>query len=217
MNTTSRIIGLTALACTGLLAAQGAAAHDAGKANSGYVGENNSHLITDGFGNCVKTGFWTSEDALADCGDKAKEVAAEPAPAPAPVAAAPAPAPAPKVTTKSVSLSAGALFDVNSDVIKDAGKAELRELARHINNLADVQSVDIVGYTDSSGSADYNQKLSLRRVTAVKNFLMDNGVSPKVMTTLGLGEEKPVASNATREGRAKNRRVEITIRGTQAQ
>lgn len=216
MNTTSRIIGLTALACSGLLTAQGAAAHDAGKANSGYVGENDSHLITDGFGNCVKTGFWTSEDALADCGDKAKEeVAAEPAPAPAPVAAAPAPAP--KVTTKSVSLSAGALFDVNSDVIKDAGKAELRELARHINNLADVQSVDIVGYTDSSGSADYNQKLSLRRATAVKNFLMDNGVSPKVMTTLGLGEEKPVASNATPEGRAKNRRVEITIRGTQAQ
>ena len=46
---------------------------------------------------------------------------------------------------------------------------------------------------------------------------MDNGVSPRVMTTLGLGEEKPVASNATREGRAKNRRVEITIRGTQAE
>lgn len=213
MKTTSRIIGLTTLACAGLLTAQGAAAHDAGKANSGYVGEYNSHLITDGFGNCVKTGFWTPEDALADCGDKAKEVAAEPAPAP--VAAAPAPAP--KVTTKSVSLSAGALFDVNSDVIKDAGKAELRELAKHINSLTDVQSVDIVGYTDSSGSADYNQKLSLRRATAVKNFLMDNGVSLKVMTTLGLGEDKPVASNATREGRAKNRRVEITIRGTQAQ
>ncbi|TCK18984.1 OOP family OmpA-OmpF porin [Thiogranum longum] len=216
METKSRIIGLTALTCIGMLTVQGAAAHDAGKANSGYVGENDSHLITDGFGNCVKTGFWSSEDGLADCGDKMnEEAAAEPAPAPAPVAAAPAPAP--KVTTKSVSLSAGALFDVNSDVIKDAGKAELRALADHINKLADVQSVDIVGYTDSSGAADYNQKLSLRRATAVKNFLMDNGVSPKVMTTLGLGEEKPVASNATREGRAKNRRVEITIRGTQAQ
>ncbi len=214
MKTTSRIIGLTALTCVGLLTVQGAAAHQAGKANSGYVGDNSSHLITDGFGHCVKTGFWTPEDALADCGDKVKEdVATEPAPAP--VAAAPAPAP--KVVTKSVSLSAGALFDVNSDVIKDAGKAELRALADHINKLADVQSVDIVGYTDSSGSADYNQKLSLRRATAVKNFLMDNGVSPRVMTTLGLGEDKPVASNATPEGRAKNRRVEITIRGTQAQ
>ncbi len=214
METKSRIIGLTALTCIGMLAAQGAAAHQAGKAGAGYVGENDSHLITDGFGNCVKTGFWSSEDGLADCGDKVKEeVAAEPAPAP--VAAAPAPAP--KVMTKSVSLSAGALFDVNSDVIKDAGKAELRALAEHINRLADVQSVDIVGYTDSSGSADYNQKLSLRRATAVKNYLMDNGVSPRVMTTLGLGEEKPVASNATREGRAKNRRVEITIRGTQAE
>jgi OOP family OmpA-OmpF porin len=216
METKPRITGLIALTCIGMLAAQGAVAHEAGKANSGYVGSANSHLITDGFGNCVKTGFWTSADALADCGDKVKEAAAEPAPAAAP-APTPAPPPVPKVITKSVSLSAGALFDVNSDVIKDAGKAELRELAAHINNLSDVQSVDIVGYTDSSGSADYNQKLSLRRATAVKNFLMENGVSPRVMTTLGLGEDKPVASNATREGRAKNRRVEITIRGTQAQ
>ena len=212
MEILSRIPGLTALACIGLLSAQGAIAHQAGKANSGYVGSGTGHLITDGYGNCVKTGSWASADSLADCGGKMKEVAAEPVPAaPAP---APAPKPVVKTVTESVSLSAGALFGVNSDVIKDAGKAELRELAVHIKELSDIQSVDIVGYTDSSGAADYNQKLSQRRAAAVKNFLMDNGVSTKVMTTLGLGEDKPVASNATAEGRAKNRRVEITIRGS---
>jgi len=216
MRTIFRIPALAALSCIGMLAAQSAVAHNAGKANSGYVGDASGHLITDGYGHCVKTGFWTSADALADCGDKMKEAAVEPAPAPV-ATPAPAPAPAPKVITKSVSLSAGALFDVNSDNIKDAGKAELRQLASHINSLATIQSVDIVGYTDSTGSASYNQKLSQRRAAAVKNFLMDNGVSPRVMTTLGLGEDKPVASNATSEGRAKNRRVEITIRGTQAQ
>lgn len=215
MTLTFRIPGLTILTCIGLLAAQGAVAHNAGKANSGYVGDARGHLVTDGFGHCVKTGFWTPADALADCGDKVKEAVA-PAPVPVPVAK-PAPAPAPKVVTKSVSLSAGALFDVNSASIKDAGKAELRQLAAHINKLANVQSVDIVGYTDSSGSASYNQKLSQRRAAAVQTFLMQNGVSPRVMSTLGLGEDKPVASNATAEGRARNRRVEITIRGTQTQ
>ncbi|VAW74600.1 Outer membrane protein A precursor [hydrothermal vent metagenome] len=212
METRFRIPGFTALVCIGMLTAQGAVAHQAGKASSGYVGNNSKHLITDGFGHCVKTGFWTSADSLADCGDKAKEVVAEPAPAaPAPVAK-----PAVKVITESVSLSAGALFAVNSDTIKEAGKGELRDLATHIKELSDIQSVDIVGYTDSSGAAAYNQKLSQRRAAAVKNFLMDNGVSTRVMTTLGLGEDKPVANNATAEGRAKNRRVEITIRGTKS-
>jgi len=51
---------------------------------------------------------------------------------------------------------------------------------------------------------------------AVKNYLLDQGISPTVMSTQGLGESQPVASNATREGRAKNRRVEITIEGTVA-
>jgi len=216
MTLTFRIPGLTILTCIGMLSAQSAVAHNAGKANSGYVGDARGHLVTDGFGHCVKTGFWTSADVLADCGDKVKQTAAAPAPAPV-VTPAAAPAPAPKIVTKSVSLSAGALFDLNSATIKNAGKAELRQLAAHINKLANVQSVDIVGYTDSSGSASYNQKLSQRRAAAVETYLMQNGVSPRVMSTLGLGEDKPVASNATAEGRARNRRVEITIRGTQKQ
>lgn len=214
MKTRFRIPGFTALACIGLLAAHSAVAHQAGKSNSGYVGNNSSHLITDGFGNCVKTGFWTRADGLADCGDKAKEAIAEPAPAPVAPAPAPAVKPVATVVTESVSLSAGALFAVNSDTIKDAGKGELRDLAAHIKDLSDVQSVGIVGHTDSTGAAAYNQKLSQRRAAAVKNFLMESGISTRVMTTLGLGEEEPVASNASAEGRAKNRRVEITIRGT---
>ncbi len=214
MSTSPSKLSLAAVACAGVLASQVALAHESGKANAGYVGDASGHLITDGFGNCVKTGFWNASNGLEACGDVVAKAAVEPAPV---VAPAPKPAPAPQVVTKSVTLSAGALFDVNSAELKAAGINELRALATHIKGLADVQSVDIVGYTDSTGSADYNQKLSQRRAAAVKNFLMDNGVSPRIMTTLGRGEENPVASNASADGRARNRRVEITIRGTRTQ
>ncbi|HHO69195.1 MAG TPA: OmpA family protein [Gammaproteobacteria bacterium] len=117
--------------------------------------------------------------------------------------------------TKSVSLSAGALFDVNSATLKPAGKAELDKLAEHIRKMSEVQSVAIVGYTDSTGSEAYNKKLSLRRAIAVKNYLLDHGVPASVMSTLGMGEANPVASNATAAGRARNRRVEITIKGSE--
>lgn len=199
-----------------LLASQHVVAHEAGNANQAYVGMSGGHLISDGYGHCVRTGSWREADALADCGDtpRAAEATPETAPAPAPVVR---PAPAAKKITRTVSLSAGALFDLNSDQIKPGAKAELTALARHINSLDDIETVNIVGYTDSSGSAGYNQKLSLRRANAVKDFLMEQGVPLQVMTTLGKGEEDPVADNHTAEGRAKNRRVEITLRGSQAQ
>ena len=69
---------------------------------------------------------------------------------------------------------------------------------------------EIVGHTDNVGSKEKNQQLSADRAAAVKNFLVENGIAESRMTTSGMGDSKPVASNKTPEGRAQNRRIEFT-------
>jgi outer membrane protein OmpA-like peptidoglycan-associated protein len=71
--------------------------------------------------------------------------------------------------------------------------------------------VTVAGYTDSTGAADYNQKLSERRATTVALYLHSRGVAQERLAAIGHGEAHPVASNDTAEGRARNRRVEITL------
>ncbi len=73
--------------------------------------------------------------------------------------------------------------------------------------------LDIEGYTDSTGSDDFNQKLSEQRAQSVKDYLISQGLSPNSLTSRGFGKEMPVASNQTAEGRQKNRRVEIIVSG----
>ena len=73
-------------------------------------------------------------------------------------------------------------------------------------------SVEIVGYTDNVGSASTNERLSLRRAEAVKSWLLKKGIAARRLKTIGMGMRNPVASNATAEGRAKNRRIEFNVR-----
>lgn len=195
-----------------LVAAPGLASA-ASERTCGYAYDSAGNVVRDSAGNCVRSGSWSPAKAIAECDPdlvKKPEPVAKPAPAPAPK---PVAKPAPKF--KTVTLGAGALFDVNSDVIKPEGRAELDALVAHVKKLANIERIDIAGHTDSTGSAEYNKKLSMRRANAVKNYLIEKGIDPRVMTTIGYGEEKPIASNATREGRAKNRRVEITLRGAE--
>lgn len=202
-----------AAGCLSLLVTTAAWTHDLGKANESYVGDSGRHLVTDSSGNCIKTGSWSQDSDLPDCGGAPLD---KPAPQAEPVAAA-APVPAavaPVAVSQAVSLSAGALFDVNSANLKDEGKTELSRVAAQIQGMQEIQSIRIVGHTDSSGDATYNQALSERRAVAVKNFLLEQGIAPNLVSTSGKGESSPVASNATREGRARNRRVELTIEGT---
>lgn len=87
-----------------------------------------------------------------------------------------------------------------------------------LNNLAtsfkqyDQNSIEIVGYTDSTGSRDHNILLSQRRAQSVANYLLSQGVNGVRVTTRGAGPDQPVASNATEAGRAQNRRVEVNLR-----
>jgi OOP family OmpA-OmpF porin len=109
-------------------------------------------------------------------------------------------------------VSATALFDFDRAVLKEQGKAELRNLAEYIKGKGiTVADIDVIGHTDSMGSEEYNQDLSERRAMAVKEYLVSMGVDSAIIDVSGKGESEPVASNDTEEGRAQNRRVEIHV------
>ena len=132
-------------------------------------------------------------------------VAAAPAPAPAPAAAPPPPAPVMKIT-----LSADAYFDFDKAILKPAGKVRLDELKQQLASRNHDMLIT-VGHTDSVGTDAYNDRLSLRRAQAVKAYLVSIGFAADRIKVDGRGEREPIADNATAEGRAKNRRVEITV------
>lgn len=169
---------------------------------------------------CWRNSDWTPATASANCDGAlmpvvATPVAQAPAPAPAPMAAptpAPVPAPAP-APVMAVSLQAETLFDFDKSVIKPGGKSALDALVDGAAKV-NVETVIAVGHTDSIGTDGYNQALSIRRVEAVKAYLVSKGVPADQIKTEGRGEGQPVASNKTQDGRMKNRRVEIDLVGT---
>jgi OOP family OmpA-OmpF porin len=109
-------------------------------------------------------------------------------------------------------VSAVALFDFDKSVLKQQGKAELQNVGAKIRDQGmSVGDIDVIGYTDSVGSNDYNYALSERRANAVKDYLVSEGIDADLIDAIGKGKSEPVASNDTEEGRAKNRRVEIHV------
>lgn len=110
----------------------------------------------------------------------------------------------------AVTFKSDLLFDVNSSAVKPGGYDELQRVARVLNDYPRT-NILIAGHTDSTGSEAYNQNLSVQRAAAVKNSLAGYGVSAMRLTTVGYGETRPIASNATESGRQLNRRVAITI------
>lgn len=101
-------------------------------------------------------------------------------------------------------------FDTNEATIRTGFQPVLNSVAKVINEY-DKTMVEIIGYTDNTGSVATNNALSLRRANAVSNYLRLQGVDGNRIVTDGLGSQKPIASNATAQGRAQNRRVEITL------
>jgi outer membrane protein OmpA-like peptidoglycan-associated protein len=102
------------------------------------------------------------------------------------------------------------LFDVDSAAVKSAAVTDLDRLASVLVKYPKT-TITVAGYTDNTGRSDYNLKLSERRANAVKFALADRGVPASRVTTMGFGAENPIASNATPDGRAENRRVELHI------
>lgn len=102
------------------------------------------------------------------------------------------------------------LFDSNSSALRGASRDSLREMADVFNRYPNT-TISVQGYTDSIGTAAYNERLSERRAASVGNYLDDLGVGSSRIREIGYGESHPRASNSTASGRQLNRRVEIHI------
>lgn len=101
-------------------------------------------------------------------------------------------------------------FDTNKSTLTMAAKNNLDKLVSVFDQYPDT-NIQIYGYTDSTGPADYNLTLSGQRAASVKSYLSTKGISSGRFTTTGLGIADPIASNETVDGRSQNRRVEFAI------
>jgi len=204
------------IATAALATAASAQTVDNWRSTDGTVWKNGTNEL------CWRDSNWTPATAAVGCdgaivaAKPAPVVAPAPAPAPVVVAPAPAPAPAPVVVAPAkVTYAADAFFDFDKSVLKPEGKAKLDDLAAKVKDI-NLEVVIAVGHTDATGPDGYNQKLSVRRSEAVKAYLVSKGIEKNRIYTEGKGEAQPVADNKTREGRAKNRRVEVEVVGTRA-
>ena len=110
-----------------------------------------------------------------------------------------------------VALPSGILFDVDKTEIKPAAKESIAKAAEVLVTYPDTY-ITVEGHTDSTGTTEYNQKLSEWRADAVRDMLMGDGVPASRLSIKGYGESDPVADNSTPEGRQSNRRVQLEIR-----
>ena len=201
---------------------------DAQGQTSGYALSPSTGSAVRWAGGCVRTSYWSPALATVECDpdlvpkpaaapapapQPAPPPAAAPAPAPAPIAPAPAPAAKPKPVAEKITFAADVLFDFDKATLKPEGKAKMDELAAKVRDM-NLEVVIAIGHTDSIGADEYNQRLSVRRAESVKAYMVSKGIEPNRVYTEGKGEKQPVASNATKDGRQKNRRVEIEVIGT---
>ncbi|MFN8396197.1 MAG: OmpA family protein [Bacteroidia bacterium] len=105
-------------------------------------------------------------------------------------------------------------FETAKATIRPESNKVLDELVASMNRLPTTK-IELAGHTDSDGSADANLQLSRDRAAAVKAYLSQKGISPNRITTVGYGESKPVADNASESGKAKNRRTEVRVTAMQ--
>jgi OOP family OmpA-OmpF porin len=230
MNKLSRVASLLALAAFGHTGVQAQAVND-----NWMSGADNKLVWLNGTNeHCWRNNFWTPATAAKGAenlkGNKAFpdgncDGALKPPPPPAPPApkaepapvakvAPPAPPPAPpKPVVEKVTYAADAFFDFNKAVLKPEATAKLDDLVSKMGAI-NLEVIIAVGHTDSVGSDEYNQKLSVKRSEAVKSYLISKGIEANRVYTEGKGEKSPVADNKTTEGRAKNRRTEIEVVGT---
>lgn len=216
MKKLNRVASLFAVAAVAV-AASGASAQvvDNWRATDGTVWKNGTNEY------CWRDNFWTPATAAKDCDGEIKaapkveapKAVAPPAPAVAPTPPKPVTPPPAAPVSEKVTFAADAFFDFDKATLKPEATAKLDDLVSKTKGI-NLEVIIAVGHTDSVGSDEYNQKLSIRRSEAVKAYLVSKGVEPNRVYTEGKGEKSPVADNKTAEGRAKNRRTEIEVVGT---
>lgn len=226
MNKPVKLAALIATAGVSSTLTTASVAQEVGAGNASYVVNPFGLTWTSPFGQCWRSGFFNPSEAVAGCDDdllpkKEMKPAAPPPPPPPPPPPAPAPAPTPPPppppapTAEKVTFAADAFFGFDSAQLKAGGQSDLDTLVDKLSGVA-LEVIIAVGHTDSVGPEAYNQRLSIRRAEAVKGHLVSKGIEANRVYTEGKGEAQPIADNKTKEGRAKNRRVEIEVVGTKA-
>ena len=138
--------------------------------------------------------------------------APQPAPPSEPVQPLPAPAPRPQPEPEVMfEFDSTVLFDFDSSDLRAEARAELDRAADILAPRDDIILIEVAGHTDSIGSEEYNQDLSVRRAQSVADYLVQNGVSRDRLRVAGFGETRPRAPNDTPENRQLNRRVVLSI------
>jgi OOP family OmpA-OmpF porin len=174
--------------------------------NQGYLVDTNGNIVTSATTGlcwrCWRDSDWTPARSVEPC-DLVKKAGA-PAPklaAVTPPQPAPQPAPAPvKMLPQKINFSADALFDFDKAVLKPEGKAMLDELTRVLQG-AKYEVILATGHTDRFGTAEYNQKLSIRRANAVKDYLTSKEIPPNRISVDGKGKTQPVTKYRRLPGR----------------
>ena len=192
--------------------------HAAAAGTDAYTASSDGKIVSDDFGGCVQTGSWNKDLSIPECDAalaaslEAERLAAEEASRRAAELAAMETKP---VKPKLVRLSdeGNVAFKFDSAILTPEAEQELDQVVRMLGRYDQVDGVAVTGFTDSSGPEAYNEGLSARRAASVKAFLVKRGVKEDKVSVSGMGEANPIADNATREGRAKNRRVDIRISG----
>ena len=177
-----------------------------------YWQDQRGYVVMDPYGLCWRTSRWSPQLAAKD-GPNGAGCACDKAALPKEVCEPPPPPPAPVPFVEKLTFGSDALFEFDRAELKPGARDKLDRLAEKIQGAA-IQIIHIVGYTDSVGTDAYNDKLSERRAVSVRDYLVSRGVNSSVMDTQGRGKRDPVASNATKEGRSQNRRVEVVVEGS---
>lgn len=197
-------------AALGLLVAGSMPAQAEEEMVNNYVKDSNSAVVTDSNGDCVRT-YDMTEERLEECGYGAMEVVVEKSPEMVEVAIVESGTVLENVVIENIE------FAFDSSELTAAAKAMLDDAVARLTPYKELirnetTHVTVTGHTDSTGPEAYNQGLSERRANSVADYMASSlGVDRTRMQISGVGEASPVADNATREGRAKNRRVEIDV------
>lgn len=201
------ILSLSILCLTSLSA-------QAATKNNGYLTDTNGNIVKSASGLCVKTGFWTPADAVAECEPTVmkNESNIMPAPIPEVIQYERVQTPIPMTVRKTV--SADILFGFDKFKITEQGKNALSQVIEN-NQRSEVTHIQIVGYTDPIGTEVYNQNLSEKRANSVKDYFINNGYATNIIHSEGKGEANLLITKNECSGEkliscyAPNRRVEI--------
>ena len=213
----AKAVGIALIGFAGVAAAHQVSLDGDIEVGDGYVATGDGFAVKTGDGDCLQSGTYNADEAVDACLGIEPVVEAEPEPEPEPEE------PAKTRTVASKTIDGSALFGFDSDELSDEGIAAIQEVIREVTQYQGVTEIEIIGHTDSTGSAEYNQALSERRAETVKNALgqaypdvniieLAETAPDIVLVSKGMGESSPIADNSTSEGRASNRRVEIKMK-----